>query len=196
MLVELGRRLGLELPHLTRRHGARRDRRAGALLPRASRSTRSAARAFAGRSARPRSRRRASARRACASSSPATARTALAPRRTACCGSRRVPNLWASWDDASTRPRSTSCAPRRSFELNPPTPTRLGVATGDAGRGVRANGHAVDATVRVRAAGQAPGTALLTEGTAEETRTCSCDGAGRGRHGRAVGTPARWPESA
>jgi NADH-quinone oxidoreductase subunit G len=87
-----------------------------------------------------------------------------------------TPSVWGSWVTERS-PSLRFMRPRQELELNPLDADALGLSSGDRAR-VGANGSAVDATVRVRAAVK-PGTALLTEGTAEDNATVLTDGTQR-----------------
>ena len=178
------RRLGLDVERaVTRRRGARRDRRGGAALPRhhARRDRRPTA--CAGRSAtrRPRPPRqalgdaRASARPA---EPPAPAR-----RRRRRAAARDAPGLWASWVTERS-PVARLPAAGQELELNPLDAERLGARIGRRGR--RCARTATPSTRRACAprarASRAPPT--LIEGTQEENANVLVDGARPGRDRR------------
>ena len=87
-----------------------------------------------------------------------------------------APSVWGSWVTERS-PSLHFLRPHQELELNPLDADALGLSSGDRAR-VGANGSALDATVRVRAAVK-PGTALLTEGTAENNATVLSDGSQR-----------------
>jgi NADH-quinone oxidoreductase subunit G len=87
-----------------------------------------------------------------------------------------APSVWGTWVTEHS-PSLRFMRPRQELELNPRDADALGLSTGDRAR-VGANGSALDATVRVRAA-VTPGTALLTEGIAEDNATALADGTQR-----------------
>jgi NADH-quinone oxidoreductase subunit G len=74
------------------------------------------------------------------------------------------PGLWASWVTERSPSLSFLIADQQ-VELNPLDAERLALSSGDEVR-ISSNGHAVTATVRLRAAAK-PGTATLIEGTRE-----------------------------
>jgi NADH-quinone oxidoreductase subunit G len=76
-----------------------------------------------------------------------------------------VPDLWASWE-AEHAPALDFLAGKQELQLHPSDGERLGVRPGEAVE-VASNGHAVHATVRLRDSAR-PGSALLSWGTRSE----------------------------
>jgi NADH-quinone oxidoreductase subunit G len=85
-----------------------------------------------------------------------------------------VPDLWASWECERT-PALDFLPARQELQLHPSDGERLGVVPGDEVE-VTSNGHAVRAVVRMRE-GAKPGSALLTWGTQSDNANMLVDGA-------------------
>ncbi|MGH2979935.1 MAG: molybdopterin dinucleotide binding domain-containing protein, partial [Solirubrobacterales bacterium] len=82
--------------------------------------------------------------------------------------------LWASWIPEHS-PSLRFLAARQVIELNPLDAERLGLVSGDDAE-MRANGHSVTGTVRVRRS-VARGTVSTLLGTAEDNANLLADGA-------------------
>jgi NADH-quinone oxidoreductase subunit G len=172
VLIEVGRRLGLELPHLTAGmvwneiseripfyRGITLDEIGGDGLRWPERDASAAA-----------------AREALGElrfSSPAVPTSAPEPSN----GSLALvatPDLWASWETERS-PALDFLPAEQELQLHPSDGERIGVAPGDRVQ-VASNGHSVEAVVRLRGSSR-PGTALLTWGTRSDNANVLMNGA-------------------
>jgi len=84
-----------------------------------------------------------------------------------------IPDLWASWE-TDRAPALSFLRARQELRLHPDDAARLAVAEGQAVE-VASNGHAVRATARLRTSAR-PGCAYLVSGTAEENANVLTNG--------------------